>query len=134
MNLLMTLLVLVCVAFGSFESGVEALQRTVAQTEAVVERLNVEQIGQLVSMHNIEQGRKLTNEELASFLRKSVGAGGRDAASDMWGTPYYLETQRWFGVMLSERGPDFAVCSAGPDRKWLTADDVRWTNFAAGRS
>jgi hypothetical protein len=100
----------------------------------VVERLNVEQIGQLVSMHNIEHSRKLTNGELASFLRKSVGAGRRDAAIDMWGTPYYLETQRWYSVMLPQTGPEFAVCSAGPDRKWLTDDDVRWTNFAAGRS
>lgn len=118
---------LASVAMGS---GKDLAGTVIGLSQVATERLTMAQIGKAVLLQNIQLNRRLTNPEFPEFLRKNIQAKGRDAALDLWGTAYYLETARWHDFVFPSAGDEFVVWSAGPDRKFRTADDEVWMNFA----
>lgn len=61
---------------------------------------------------------------LRENMRENKGGNTRDKALDQWGTPFFLAPVK----------TGFEVCSAGPDLKWRTGDDLRHYYDLAGIS
>src|SRR5437879_4478353 len=123
MQYLMALLMAVSLSVGAYESGKDLKDLVVRLAQVATEKLTLNQIGKSIWTENIQKGRKLTPLELPEFIKKSVTAGGRDVSKDIWGTPYYLENEKWRGLVFKQGGDEFIVCSAGPDRTWWNRDD-----------
>lgn len=97
----------------AFERSVDILG-TVQTTASTVE---MNEIARAVRMHYLETNH-LPLDNFPAFLRESMtqasGKRTRDPSADLWGTPFRIEKTPY----------GFRVLSAGPDRKWGTADDL----------
>ncbi|MBI3891108.1 MAG: hypothetical protein HY303_06220 [Candidatus Wallbacteria bacterium] len=73
-----------------------------------------------------------TAKEFPDFLRQRMRTPGRDAAHDLWDTPYWLETARYESRLLNFPAlkGEFVLISAGPDKVWLSQDDLVVTHLS----
>ncbi|MBI3892881.1 MAG: hypothetical protein HY303_15275 [Candidatus Wallbacteria bacterium] len=130
MTQVLALFMMISLGVGATTAGKDLFDIIVRMAQVATEKMTMNQIGKSIMMSNISTGRKLTNNELPAFLVKNITAGGtRDVRKDMWGTGYYLEIEKWRGLIFPAGGDDFIVCSAGPDKNWWSTDDEMWSNF-----
>lgn len=116
-------------ALGIGQSGRDLLLTVVNFTQVTVESYTLASIGKRVLAEQTVLERRLREDELFPLLRREMSVRGRDPTHDLWDTAYFLETNGWYGKPFKLRGDEFAVCSAGPDRRWRTPDDLHWTHF-----
>lgn len=118
---------------GIGQSGRDLLHTVVHFTQVTVESCTLASIGKRVLAEQTVLERRLREDELFPLLRREMSVRGRDPTHDLWDTAYFLETRGWYGRTFRPRGDEFAVCSAGPDRRWRTPDDLHWTHFEERR-
>lgn len=129
MQYVLALLMAATLGIGTYDSGKELMSLIVGMAQVATEKLTLNQIGKAITVENLSRGRKLTYRELPTFLKQNIGAGGRDASKDTWGTDYFMEIDKWRGLVFRKGGDEFVVCSAGPDKAWWNRDDELWYNF-----
>lgn len=89
-------------------------------------RTELKQIARQVTLQYSETGTLPEKTELARFLRARLRTPGRDPGLDRWQMPYWLETVQYQSRKLNtpRMKGEFVLLSAGPDRVWLSQDDL----------
>ncbi len=100
---------------GELKKSLNVISKVQVAATAGIE---MQAIADAVAMEYTSE-EKLPLDDFGKFLRENLrekgGKSTREHDKDMWGTPY----------RLAVKGEGFEVLSAGLDKEWNTADDLR---------
>ena len=117
---------------GLYSTGLEL---SISGQEAFgvgLEHYEMAQVARQLELYGFERGRLPTKEEFPDFCRIKMRNFQRDPSTDRWGMPYWYENQEYEGHKLNDPIDlrEFVLISAGPDKVWLSQDDLVLSRIA----
>ncbi|CAN5644290.1 hypothetical protein BH10BDE1_BH10BDE1_11750 [soil metagenome] len=123
-NAIAKLIPLVTVAGGAAASSPNLkaqIAKVMQATQVVATQQEISDISKMIYLDTID-GTQPKPEEFEAYLKmhmRSANGTKRDTSKDQWGQAYRL--------VYDKQRHELSVFSAGPDRQYETADDIRGT-------
>jgi hypothetical protein len=111
---------------GLYSTGLQLSTSGQDAFNAGLEHYEMAQLARQLELYGFEHYRLPTKEEFPDFCRLTMRNFQRDPSTDRWGMPYWYENQEYEGRLLNNPIDlrEFVLISAGPDKVWLSQDDV----------
>jgi len=120
MSSLLKMLPIAVIGFVAYQNST-ALKKgldVVSKVQTTLASVEINNIARAIRI-DYEDSHRLPLDNFSQFLKQNMveasGKSTRDHSRDSWGTPYRLQ----------QTATGFAILSAGPDKVWETADDIR---------